>query len=132
MRRRSVMILIIILLFVPGASLAQKKKYYLSPHGNDAHDGLSTQTAWRSIDRMNKVDFRPGDTIFLEGGVEFNGTIRLTSNDNGSIEMPVTIISFGKEKATINAVEGTGLLAVNTSYFKLVSLRFVGKGVNVN
>ena len=46
--------------------------------------------------------------------------------------MPVIFTSYGKSKAIIEAGEGEGLLAINSSYLKLSSLSFVGAGVNKN
>ena len=63
--------------------IAQSKNYYLSGRGNDTNNGLSKQTAWRSLEKINRIDFKPGDSVLLEGGAVFNGTIKLTSDDNG-------------------------------------------------
>ena len=73
-----------IYVLLPEILPAQQKNYYLSSDGNDANDGFSKGTAWRTIKRMNKQNFQPGDTILLEGGSVFNGTIKLTSDDNGT------------------------------------------------
>jgi len=70
--------------------------------------------------------------ILVEGGAVFNGTIKLTSDDNGTADKPVVFTSYGKGKAIINAGDGKGLLAVNTSFLKLSSLNFKGSGVNTN
>src|SRR5688572_17154137 len=111
---------------------AQHRNYYLAANGKDANDGLSPQTAWRTIQRMNKQQFKPGDSILLEGGSVFDGTIKLTSDDNGTPGNYVTISSYGIGKAIINARKRDGLLAVNTSYLQLVSLIFTGSGVSSN
>ncbi len=119
-------------LLLPEILPAQQKNYYLSSSGNDAHDGLSIQTAWRTIQRMNKQQFKPGDSILLEGGSVFNGTIKLTSDDNGAPGNYLTISSYGNGKAVINARKRDGVLAVNTSYLQLVSLAITGSGVGSN
>ncbi|HUR10900.1 MAG TPA: right-handed parallel beta-helix repeat-containing protein [Flavitalea sp.] len=121
-----------VLLFAPVRLSAQQKNYYMTAAGNDAQDGLSKQTAWRSIERMNKQDFKPGDSILLEGGIIFDGTIHLTAFDSGSDDMPVTLSSFGKGKAIVNAANGDGVLAINTAHFTISSLHFVGAGVYIN
>lgn len=113
-------------------SVAQQKKYYVAATGNDNSDGMSAQTAWKTIAKINAFDFKPGDSLFFEGGIIFNGNIKLSSDDNGSAGKPVVFTSFGKGNATINAGDEDGLLAVNTSFFKLISLNFEGSGVNTN
>jgi len=120
------------MLFFSGVLIAQEKKYYLAETGNDSNDGLTIKNAWRKLDKINGINFKPGDSLFLEGGTVFHGTIKLTSDDNGSPGKPIVITSYRKGKATINAGHGEGLLAVNTSFLKLISLQFEGSGVANN
>jgi hypothetical protein len=114
------------------SSIAQQKKYYVAAKGDDNNDGSSVQTAWHSISKINSINFKPGDSIFFEGGVVFKGNLKLTSGDNGSRENPVVFSSYGKGKASVNAGDGEGLLAVNTSCIKIISLNFSGSGVGKN
>ncbi|HEX5150391.1 MAG TPA: right-handed parallel beta-helix repeat-containing protein [Parafilimonas sp.] len=111
---------------------SQGRNYYVATAGNDNNNGLTPATAWRSIDKINAVDFKPGDSVFFEGSAVFNGAIKLTSDDNGTAGKPIVFTSYGKDRATINAGDDEGLLAVNTSFVKLVSLNFEGLGVNTN
>src|SRR5688572_628179 len=46
--------------------------YYVSPSGDDANDGRSPQTAWRTIDRANGRNWNPGDALLFEGGQTFD------------------------------------------------------------
>ena len=119
-------------LFVAGELTGQEKNYYVSKSGDDSRDGLSMQTAWRSLDKISNFDFNPGDSLMLEGGVEFKGTISLASDDNGSPGKPVVVTSYGNKKATIAAGDGEGLQANNTSFIRIVSLKFEGSGVSSN
>ena len=45
--------------------------YYVSPAGDDAADGRSPQTAWRTIERVNGKNWNPGDAVLFEGGQTF-------------------------------------------------------------
>src|SRR3954452_3691742 len=45
--------------------------FYVAEAGNDAADGHTPQTAWRSVGRANKQDFEPGDQLLFEGGKTF-------------------------------------------------------------
>ncbi|WP_052273139.1 right-handed parallel beta-helix repeat-containing protein [Flavihumibacter solisilvae] len=132
MKKKSFLIIFSIALLSGGRMYGQSKSYYVSATGKDSNDGLSASSAWRTIEKINSYDFKPGDSLFLEGGSRFAGTIKLSSDDNGSVEKPVVLISFGKGKAIVDAGEGEGLLAVNTSFIKIVSLIFEGSGVNTN
>ena len=132
MKERTLFIIVITSLFAFKALIAQDKTYYLSQTGEDTNDGLTLKTAWRTLDKINNFNFKPGDSLMLEGGIEFRGTIKLTSDDNGLPGRPLVITSSGKKKATINAGDGEGLLAANTSFLKIVSLQFEGSGIATN
>lgn len=50
--------------------------YYVSNKGDDGNDGLSPETAWATLDRVNKAALEHGDAVFLErGGVWRNTTV---------------------------------------------------------
>ena len=46
---------------------------YLSPTGDDAADGLTPQTAWRTIERLNRETLEAGDFVLFERGGLFRG-----------------------------------------------------------
>ena len=46
--------------------------HYVSPFGDDANDGRSPQTAWKTIERANGKNWNPGDRLLFEGGQTFN------------------------------------------------------------
>jgi hypothetical protein len=48
--------------------------YYVSPNGNDAADGRSPQSAWKTIARVNGKNWNPGDAVLFEGGQTFSAT----------------------------------------------------------
>ncbi len=43
-------------------------KYYVSPNGDDSNDGLSPETAWKTINKAVKSPLKAGDGILLERG----------------------------------------------------------------
>ncbi|MGB9773468.1 MAG: right-handed parallel beta-helix repeat-containing protein [Bacteroidota bacterium] len=51
--------------------------YYISggPLGNDANNGISSSTPWRTIDKLNTVQLQPGDLILFERGWIYTGEI---------------------------------------------------------
>ena len=50
--------------------------YYVSNQGDDGNDGLSPETAWSTLDRVNQASLEYGDAVFLErGGVWRNTTV---------------------------------------------------------
>lgn len=52
--------------------------------GNDARDGLTAATAWRSLDRANKAELKPGDRLLFKRGGLWRGVLKLKSGDEGA------------------------------------------------
>ncbi len=69
--------------------------YYLSPTGNDASNGTSAATAWRTIGRLQQVAaaLQPGDQVLFERGGTYPG--QFTINSNGSAAQPIIIGNYG-------------------------------------
>jgi hypothetical protein len=66
--------------------------YYVSATGDDAHDGRSIATAWRTIAKVNAHDFGPGDKVLFEGAKTFSA-VGSTGSEliyNGSFESGLT------------------------------------------
>lgn len=53
-------------------------KYYVSSSsGNDKNDGLSPQTAWKTIDKVNAFKYNAGDGVFFKRGDSWRTVIAL-------------------------------------------------------
>ncbi len=50
-------------------------KYYVAADGNDANDGKSPETAWKSIAKVNEYKFAEGDGVFFKRGDLFRGRV---------------------------------------------------------
>jgi hypothetical protein len=106
--------------------------YYVSASGNDANSGLSTTAAWKTINKVNSVNIKPGDKILFEGGRTFIGNLYLDYNDaNDSINV-VVISSYGTGRAIINASTAYGIYAYNTQGLTISNLIFQGSGMDTN
>lgn len=111
------------------ATATAADKYYVSPDGNDAADGRSQKSAWRTLDRVNRHTFAAGDRIVLSAGDVHPGSIQLgTENSAGDIE----IGSYGKGRAVIDAGDGSGIVIRNLSGVKISSLEIFGSGQETN
>lgn len=111
------------------ASAAASHTYYVSPSGNDAHDGTSPSTAWRTLEPVNSRNLAD-DTVLLEGGSSFAGPLNLDPHDAG-----VTVGSFGTGRASIvaqgtSAVNGYDVGRVTVQQLELVgdNAAFASKG----
>lgn len=107
---------------------AQEKTYFVSPDGNDGSDGLSVESAWKTINKVNTVVFQPGDKILFESGAIFKGQLKPLGS--GSEGKPITISSFGGEKRPVidfGEAEGAGILLENISYWEVKGMEITSK-----
>lgn len=75
-------------------SAATSRKFYVSSStGNDDQDGRSPSRPWRSLEKVSREGFRPGDTILFKAGDTFAGQLALRSS--GSPNRPLVVTTFG-------------------------------------
>ena len=73
---------------------ASPTTYYVDARGgDDAHAGTSPGAAWRSLAKVNRYRFAPGDRIVFRNGRTWTGTLRLSSH--GTPGRPITVGSYG-------------------------------------
>lgn len=75
--------------------------YYVSNSGNDNNNGLTPETAWKTIDKVNQNSFSYGDAIFFERGGIYRGVLYLYDPEGY-----VTVSAYGEgEKPVITSSE---------------------------
>jgi hypothetical protein len=91
-------LIIVFLLFA--AVITNGTNYYVKDEahgGNDASDGLTPFTAWKTIDKVNAEminnKFNPGDAILFERGSWFFGTIEIRCS--GAAGSPIVFGAYG-------------------------------------
>ena len=68
--------------------------YHLDSHsGDDANDGLTEQTSWKTLSRVSAVLCQPGDRILLKKGCSWIG--QLSPQGVGKNDAPIQIGSYG-------------------------------------
>src|SRR6185312_8423342 len=73
---------------------AEATNYYVSASGNDANNGTSTTTPWKTLDKVNSfTGLVPGDMVLFNRGETFYGSI--TINKSGISGNPITIGAYG-------------------------------------
>src|SRR5665647_3772078 len=74
---------------------ANATNYYISSSGNDANNGTSTSTPWKTLNKLNSYfsSLTPGDNVLLNRGDVFYGSI--TVNKSGTAGSPITIGAYG-------------------------------------
>lgn len=67
--------------------------YFDSVSGNDSANGLTPETAWKTLSKFNGRTFQPGETVrFKRGGVWDGGAI---INESGTSGQRITISDYG-------------------------------------
>lgn len=76
-----------------GSQAGPRTFYVDSETGKDSNDGQSPTHAWRSLDRVNTADLKPGDTVRFKCGGQWRGSLIPTSGDESA---PITYTSYGQ------------------------------------
>ncbi|GAB1308886.1 hypothetical protein KH5_15690 [Urechidicola sp. KH5] len=112
-------------------------EYYVnSKIGNDKNTGKSPEQAWKSLDKVNRKNFKAGDQILLATGLEYTGTLIL-DKQYGSKKNPIIVTSYAynsnTEKPHINA-KGylNGILIKGGSHLKIDGISVTANGGDNN
>lgn len=79
-----------------GAGFASAgQTYYIdSAGGSDGFDGLSAETAWKSLEKVNGAVFEAGDRVLFKAGTVYAGQLR--PQGSGTPEKPICIDLYGR------------------------------------
>jgi hypothetical protein len=116
-------LLILLTVFLCSVVEGVNSKYYVdATHGNDSSDGLSRETAWQSLLRINSTIFGAGDTILLKTNCAWNGI--LSPLGSGSEGLPNVIDTFGGGSRPIINANGANyaLFLSNQEYWEISHL----------
>jgi parallel beta-helix repeat protein len=84
----------IALILLLAASLqANATDYYIAANGSDKNIGTSPNTPFKTIAKLNTIEFKPGDNIFFKRGDTFRGQLNI--DQSGTASKPITITSYG-------------------------------------
>ena len=112
---------------------SQAGAYYLdSSAGNDASDGQSPATAWKSLAKINAVTFQPGGSICLKAGGSWTG--QLAPKGSGSSSAPIVIDQYGSGAKPIIAggsADTDTVYLLNQQYWEINNLEVTNKKSSV-
>jgi hypothetical protein len=85
-------------------------RYYIDCSGNDAADGTSPETAWRTLAKAQAAQLAPGDSLLFRRGCAWTvGTPqRLTFHWHGTEAAPITIGAYGAGAAPLIRADARG------------------------
>ncbi len=106
-------------------------RYHVDPSGSDANDGLSANSALKTIAAaLAKV--APGDEVYLKGGATFIESVAPPAGLQGAAGKPIRISSDPLNRAKIFAQSGkSGVTIYNSSHWRIENLVIVGPGASV-
>jgi hypothetical protein len=128
---KQLQLILLVLLFFLSAS-SQKKYYFRGYSGglDDANQDGSKQHPFESLGAFRKLQLKPGDTVFFQGGAVFTGPIKI-SDIHGTFKKPIVFTTYGKGKAEIyTGIEG-GMLITGSNNFSIRNLLIYGLGRNM-
>ncbi len=102
---------------------SQSGTFYVSSEGDDSADGTTPETAWKTVARVNKAHFLPGDQILFERGGEWNET--LAPQGSGTAGNMITISSYGEgalPKIKVDGASSDALYLYNQEYWEISNL----------
>lgn len=111
-------------------STPNRNYYFNSSMGSDANSGLTEDSPYKTLLKLDSIDLKGGDTIFLANNNTFNGEIKLL-NLSGTESNPIVVTNFGTEGElpTINAAGYlAGIHIQNSSNIVVSNLRIIGDG----
>lgn len=111
------------LLFI-GTCMLHARDYYFSPAGQDDNIG-SRENPWRTLTQLNAAVIYPGDSIFLQGGAVFAGSLRV--NSSGQRGDGLLISSYGNGRAIIFAGDSSGVTVRNFGNVVIRDLEVIGR-----
>lgn len=102
--------------------------YYIDPGGDDKNPGTHENGAWRSLARVNRHTFFPGDRILLKAGGSWSG--QLNPRGSGKKGDPILIGSYGEGARPI--INGGGQLEgaiklLNQQYWEVRGLEVTNR-----
>ena len=96
--------------------------YYVSAAGSDSNSGTSAATAWKTLSKVNKMPFSPGDTISFRRGDTWTGGLVL--NPSGSSGSPITVNGYGTGNTpAVTGGQSGNCFRINGSYVTLDGLQ---------
>ena len=112
-------------------SLNAETRYVDVKKGNDTYSGLSPDSAWCTLGKINSILFQPGDTILLKTGCYWTG--QLSPKGSGEKNKPIVIDKYGPDSLPVingNGMTGEGVVRLyNQSFWEINNLEITNNAV---
>lgn len=110
-------------------SVAAETYYVDNVTGDNNNSGTAIGSAWKSIEKVNSLEFKPGDKILFKAGSRYSG--QLNPKGSGEENNPIIIDMYSQGDKPL--IEGQGkvnptLLIDNVQYFQVNNLAITNAG----
>jgi len=103
--------------------------YISSSTGDDNNDGLTPETAFQTMGKLNSLDLLPGNSLLFKSGDTFTGKL-VIQNEGGNSQHPITISNYGEGELPV--LDGDGFLStihiINSGYLHFSNLEIKNDG----
>jgi hypothetical protein len=110
--------------------LHESNTYYIDATlGADTNDGLSEQSPWKSLAKVNAGNFYPGDSILFKAGEVWTGQLNIECD--GIKDHPIVFSRYGsgnKPRINGNGVQSYTLMLKNANYAEASEFEITNKG----
>lgn len=108
--------------------------YFDAVNGNNSNDGISEDTAFKSLTKVAVLNLQPGDAVLLKRGDVF--TSAMTINNSGTAENPITFSYYGDENKALPLIKRSfpspAITIKNQDYVIIDSLHIMMTSTAVN
>ncbi len=115
-----------------GVAVKEKAYYVNSISGDDQNDGMSPETAWKTLERASRENYTAGEKLLLCKGCRFQGNLHLKVR--GSKDLPVIVSSYNTEQdeRDLPVIDAKGYLAAihikNGRHVEISNLELMADG----
>tara|TARA_B110000008_G_scaffold95685_1_gene98203 strand:+ start:1940 stop:3583 length:1644 start_codon:yes stop_codon:yes gene_type:complete len=120
----------LLLFFISSQNSAISATYYFdSVNGSDLNQGISSEKPFRTLNKINEIDFNSGDSILLSNGSYFSGNIKLIDKND------IHISNYNNQEKTYPIINSKGHIAgvyiENSSNISVSNIQVTANGGGV-
>ncbi|RCL66575.1 MAG: right-handed parallel beta-helix repeat-containing protein [Cryomorphaceae bacterium] len=120
----------LLLFFISSQNSAISATYYFdSVNGSDLNQGISSEKPFRTLNKINEIDFNSGDSILLSNGSYFSGNIKLIDKND------IHISNYNNQEKTYPIINSKGHIAgvyiENSSNISVTNIQVTANGGGV-
>lgn len=120
----------LLLFFISSQNSAISVTYYFdSVNGSDLNQGISSEKPFRTLNKINEIDFNSGDSILLSNGSYFSGNIKLIDKND------IHISNYNNQEKTYPIINSKGHIAgvyiENSSNISVTNIQVTANGGGV-